>query len=79
MIRFAVWTMQVLGYDTLGYMDLVESLRRISGKPTIDIPALYRQMVFNALIGNTNDHLKNFCVDRCSCYCGCFGDASLLT
>lgn len=54
--------MQAHGYYTLGYQDLFESLRRISTKPATDIPALYRQMVFNALIGNTDDHLKNFCM-----------------
>jgi serine/threonine-protein kinase HipA len=54
--------MQAQGHYTLGYLDLLESLRRISDKPAIDIPALYRQMVFNALIGNTDDHLKNFCM-----------------
>lgn len=54
--------MQAHGYYTLGYLDLFESLRRISDKPATDIPALYRQMVFNALIGNTDDHLKNFCM-----------------
>jgi serine/threonine-protein kinase HipA len=51
-----------MGTYTLGYLDLFESLRRISDKPATDIPALYRQMVFNALIGNTDDHLKNFCM-----------------
>jgi serine/threonine-protein kinase HipA len=54
--------MQATGYYALGYMDLFEPLRRISSKPSTDIPALYRQMVFNALIGNTDDHLKNFCL-----------------
>jgi len=54
--------MQAQGHYTLGYTDLFESLRRISDKPAIDLPALYRQMVFNALIGNTDDHLKNFCL-----------------
>ncbi len=52
--------MQAQGYYTLGYADLFEPLRIISGKPANDIPMLYRQMVFNALIGNTDDHLKNF-------------------
>jgi len=28
--------------------------------PETDITALYRQMVFNGFIGNTDDHLKNF-------------------
>jgi serine/threonine-protein kinase HipA len=54
--------MQARGYYTLGYTDLFETLRRISDKPAVDLPAFYRQMVFNALIGNTDDHLKNFCL-----------------
>ena len=29
-------------------------------QPEVDVPMLFRQMVFNALIGNTDDHLKNF-------------------
>ena len=27
-----------------------------------DIPLLFHQMIFNAAIGNTDDHLKNFCM-----------------
>ncbi len=52
--------MQAQGYYTLGYLDLFEVLRKVTAKPISDLPALYRQMVFNALIGNTDDHLKNF-------------------
>lgn len=52
--------MQARGYYTLGYLDVFESLRKISDKPMVDIPGFYRQMVFNAVIGNTDDHLKNF-------------------
>ncbi len=44
----------------LGYADLADLLRRICARPEDDLPALYRQAVFNALIGNTDDHLKNF-------------------
>jgi serine/threonine-protein kinase HipA len=54
--------MQAQGYYALGYMDLFEMLRRVTDRPAIDIAAFYRQMVFNALIGNTDDHLKNFCL-----------------
>jgi serine/threonine-protein kinase HipA len=50
------------GHYTLGYTDLFEALRRVSDRPAVDLAALYRQMVFNALIGNTDDHLKNFCL-----------------
>jgi len=44
----------------LAYTDLADLLRRVSARPEDDLPALYRQAVFNALIGNTDDHLKNF-------------------
>ncbi len=53
----------LLGADDwyqLGYPDLADLLRQVSGRPENDLPALYRQLVFNAFIGNTDDHLKNF-------------------
>ncbi len=52
------------GFYYLGYRDLAAVIRRISGNPAEDQRKLFRQMVFNALIGNTDDHLKNFC---CCC------------
>ena len=42
------------------YTHLFEVLARHSAHPEKDLPSLYRQMAFNALIGNTDDHLKNF-------------------
>jgi len=48
------------GYYVLRYADLVGALRKFGGQPETDVPALFRQMVFNALLGNTDDHLKNF-------------------
>lgn len=64
--RYHMISMQTLlgaeGYYYLGYTDLFDSLRKHSFQPSIDIPALFRQMVFNAVIGNTDDHLKNFCM-----------------
>jgi serine/threonine-protein kinase HipA len=35
-------------------------LRKHSASPIDDVAALYRHMVFNAAIGNVDDHLKNF-------------------
>jgi serine/threonine-protein kinase HipA len=52
--------LQAGGYYVLGYADLIVALRHFSTQPEIDVPSLYRLMVFNALIGNTDDHLKNF-------------------
>jgi serine/threonine-protein kinase HipA len=40
--------------------DLIAAPRRFGAQPETDVPRLYRQMVFNAMIGNTDDHLKNF-------------------
>lgn len=52
--------LEAQGYYSLGYPDLFEALKKYSSQPEIDVRALYRQMVFNAAIGNTDDHLKNF-------------------
>jgi serine/threonine-protein kinase HipA len=35
-------------------------VRKVSADPQTDSERLYRQMVFNAVIHNTDDHLKNF-------------------
>lgn len=48
------------GWYVLRYADLITALRHHSAAPEEDVPRLYRQMVFNALLGNTDDHLKNF-------------------
>ena len=44
------------------YVLLVEELRRISAKPKIDAPELFKRMCFNALISNTDDHPRNHAV-----------------
>lgn len=48
------------GYYQCRYRDLLDMVRMISTDPATDSGLLYRQMVFNAVIGNTDDHLKNF-------------------
>jgi len=62
--RFHMVSMATLlkaeGYYNLSYKDIFDVLRLHSYQPEKDLPAMYRQMVFNALIGNTDDHLKNF-------------------
>lgn len=50
------------GYYSLGYRDMTEVIRRVSSRPGDDLQALFRQMLFNVMIGNTDDHLKNFCL-----------------
>jgi len=41
------------------YPDLAEYLRRYADKPVEQCQTLYRRMIFNILIGNTDDHAKN--------------------
>jgi serine/threonine-protein kinase HipA len=48
------------GYYNAGYRDLADVIRHVSAQPNIDLEKLYRQMAFNLMIGNTDDHLKNF-------------------
>ncbi len=48
------------GYYTAGYRELAEIVRHVSSQPARDLQRLYLQMVFNVMIGNTDDHLKNF-------------------
>ncbi len=48
------------GYYSAGYQDLTQVIKHNSTNPGKDLLRLYRQMVFNVMIGNTDDHLKNF-------------------
>ncbi len=48
------------GYYQCRYKDLLGMVRMVSADPGADSSLLFRQMVFNAVIGNTDDHLKNF-------------------
>jgi serine/threonine-protein kinase HipA len=48
--------------ENWSYVSLVEELRRISSQPKTDAPELFRRMLFNALISNTDDHPRNHAV-----------------
>jgi serine/threonine-protein kinase HipA len=50
------------GYYYAGYRDLADIIRRVSSNPGGDLLKLFKQLVFNVMIGNTDDHLKNFCM-----------------
>ncbi len=41
------------------YLEIVDALRRHGASPKEDIEALWRRLVFNILISNTDDHLRN--------------------
>ncbi len=42
-----------------GYVEIAEALRRDGANPAADLRELFRRMVFNVLVSNTDDHLRN--------------------
>ncbi|MGB6451151.1 MAG: type II toxin-antitoxin system HipA family toxin [Steroidobacteraceae bacterium] len=48
------------GVFVTSYSDLAAVLAKHSAAPSADLSSLFRYMVFNAAIGNVDDHLKNF-------------------
>jgi len=52
--------LQAETYYVSRYDELHGIIRKYSTDPARDAEQLFRQMLFNALIGNTDDHLKNF-------------------
>ncbi len=50
------------GYYTAGYGDIADVIRRVADNPQGDLMRLFTQLLFNVMIGNTDDHLKNFCM-----------------
>lgn len=45
--------------DEATYTDIAESIRMYSRAPTEDLHELWRRVVFNVLVGNLDDHLRN--------------------
>jgi serine/threonine-protein kinase HipA len=45
--------------QTRSYLEIVDALRQHGAAPLEDVRALWRRMVFNILISNTDDHLRN--------------------
>lgn len=58
--------LKATGYYQARYADILHVVRRVSADPQGDSRRLFRQMVFNALVHNTDDHLKNFWM-TCTC------------
>jgi len=48
-----------LNRDKWSYILIADELRRFSSEPAKDARELFRRMVFNSLITNTDDHLRN--------------------
>jgi serine/threonine-protein kinase HipA len=54
--------MSMLGardHETRCYLEIVDAIRRWGACPKEDMTELFRRMVFNILISNTDDHLRN--------------------
>jgi serine/threonine-protein kinase HipA len=45
--------------ETHSYLEIVDALRQHGATPKEDMEALWRRVVFNILISNTDDHLRN--------------------
>lgn len=45
--------------ETRSYLEIVDALRQHGAKTKADMEALWRRIVFNILISNTDDHLRN--------------------
>jgi serine/threonine-protein kinase HipA len=45
--------------DQRSYLELADALRRDGAAPNEDLRQLWRRMVFNILVSNTDDHLRN--------------------
>ena len=41
------------------YLEIADALRQIGSSPAKDLEELWRRMVFNILVSNTDDHLRN--------------------
>ncbi len=52
--------LKATGYYQARYADIMNVVRKVSTDPQGDSERLFRQMVFNAVVHNTDDHLKNF-------------------
>lgn len=54
--------MSVLGAkdnEMHSYLEIADAIRQMSASPKADLEALWRRMVFNVLISNVDDHLRN--------------------
>ena len=46
-------------HEPRSYLDIADALRQCGARPNEDMQALWRRIVFNVLISNTDDHLRN--------------------
>ena len=60
MISLKTLCREMPGVYALTYSEAAQRIRKHSMAPRADVEQFFRLMVFNAAIGNTDDHLKNF-------------------
>ena len=46
-------------YGNWSYLDLADQMRRWIDRPEKDLVELYRRLIFNGLVSNTDDHARN--------------------
>jgi serine/threonine-protein kinase HipA len=46
-------------HESRSYLDIIDALRREGSRVTSDVRELWRRLVFNVLVSNTDDHLRN--------------------
>ena len=56
--------LQSTDHEERSYLEIVDALRQIGEAPEHDARQLWRRMVFNVLISNTDDHLRNHALLR---------------
>lgn len=60
----AMTALQAKDHDQRSYLEIVDALRQIGEAPGADARQLWRRLVFNVLISNTDDHLRNHALLR---------------
>ena len=60
MISLQTLCREAPGRYVQSYSEMSEAVRKVSAAPKLDVDQLFQRMAFNAALGNTDDHLKNF-------------------
>ncbi len=55
----AMTALDAKDHEDHSYLELVDVLRQVGENPETDAEQLWRRMVFNVLVSNTDDHLRN--------------------
>ncbi len=55
----AMSVLQAQDNQTHSYLEIADAIRQLSGQPDKDLAALWRRIVFNVMISNVDDHLRN--------------------